>query len=117
MRHVKELLAPNLIVSPSHEALLPNVPPENVVAMAEAAAGNPLNLKDGLKRPDSSHAEAQRAQTRTQKELEAASFSASLRLCYTELICFRCQASVLEPIRITRLHGRRSRHRQNADAM
>jgi len=25
------------VVSPSHEALLPNVPPENVVAMAEAA--------------------------------------------------------------------------------
>jgi len=24
-------------VSPSHEALLPNVPPENVIAMAEAA--------------------------------------------------------------------------------
>jgi uroporphyrinogen decarboxylase len=36
VRRVKELLAPNLIVSPSHEALLPNVPPENVVAMAEA---------------------------------------------------------------------------------
>jgi hypothetical protein len=33
----KELLGPCLIVSPSHEALLPNVPPENVVAMAEAA--------------------------------------------------------------------------------
>ena len=28
---------PRLIVSPSHEALLTNVPPENVVAMAEAA--------------------------------------------------------------------------------
>ncbi|HUU92806.1 MAG TPA: hypothetical protein VM238_16570 [Phycisphaerae bacterium] len=28
---------PCLIVSPSHEALLPNVPPENVRAMAEAA--------------------------------------------------------------------------------
>lgn len=27
----------NRVVSPSHEALLPNVPPENVVAMAEAA--------------------------------------------------------------------------------
>ena len=37
VRRVKELLAPNLIVSPSHEALLPNVPPANVVAMAEAA--------------------------------------------------------------------------------
>jgi uroporphyrinogen decarboxylase len=37
VRRVKALLAPNLIVSPSHEALLPNVPPQNVVAMAEAA--------------------------------------------------------------------------------
>lgn len=34
---VKELLGPNLIVSPSHEAILPNVPLENVFAMAEAA--------------------------------------------------------------------------------
>lgn len=34
---VKELLGPCLIVSPSHEALLPNVSPENVVAMARAA--------------------------------------------------------------------------------
>jgi uroporphyrinogen decarboxylase len=37
VRRVKSLLGPRLIVSPSHEALLPNVPPENVVAMAEAA--------------------------------------------------------------------------------
>lgn len=37
VRRVKELLGPCLIVSPSHEALLPNVPPENVLAMAEAA--------------------------------------------------------------------------------
>jgi uroporphyrinogen decarboxylase len=35
---IKKLLGPNLIVSPSHEALLPDVPPENVKAMAEAAA-------------------------------------------------------------------------------
>jgi uroporphyrinogen decarboxylase len=34
---VRGLLGPNLIVSPSHEALLPNVPPENALAMAEAA--------------------------------------------------------------------------------
>jgi uroporphyrinogen decarboxylase len=34
---LKALLGPNFIVSPSHEALLPNVPPENVAAMAEAA--------------------------------------------------------------------------------
>ena len=37
VRRVKELLGPRLIVSPSHEAVLPNVPPENVEAMAEAA--------------------------------------------------------------------------------
>jgi uroporphyrinogen decarboxylase len=34
---VKQLLGPQLIVSPSHEALLNNIPPENVAAMAEAA--------------------------------------------------------------------------------
>ncbi|MCD6174405.1 MAG: hypothetical protein J7K65_01380 [Planctomycetes bacterium] len=34
---VKDLLGPNVIISPSHEALLPNVSPENVVAMSEAA--------------------------------------------------------------------------------
>jgi uroporphyrinogen decarboxylase len=32
-------LGPHLIVSPSHEALLPNIPPANVAAMAEAALG------------------------------------------------------------------------------
>ena len=32
---VKKLLGPNLIVSPSHEALLPNVPYANIKAMAE----------------------------------------------------------------------------------
>jgi uroporphyrinogen decarboxylase len=37
VRRVKRLLGPNLVVSPSHEALLPNVPPENVLAMAEEA--------------------------------------------------------------------------------
>ncbi|MGE5610741.1 MAG: uroporphyrinogen decarboxylase family protein [Bacillota bacterium] len=37
VRRLKQLLGPRLIVSPSHEALLPNVPPENVAAMAEAA--------------------------------------------------------------------------------
>lgn len=38
VRRVKQLLGPNLIVSPSHEAILPNVPPENVQALVEAAA-------------------------------------------------------------------------------
>ena len=37
VRRVKKLLGPCLIVSPSHEAILPNVPPQNVEAMIEAA--------------------------------------------------------------------------------
>ncbi|HEX9007333.1 MAG TPA: uroporphyrinogen decarboxylase family protein, partial [Bacteroidota bacterium] len=37
VRRVREILGPHLIISPSHEALLPNVPPQNVAAMAEAA--------------------------------------------------------------------------------
>lgn len=37
VHRVKELLGPRLIVSPSHEAVLPDVPPENMEAMAEAA--------------------------------------------------------------------------------
>ncbi len=37
VRRVKAALGPNLVVSPSHEALLPNVPIENVIAMAEEA--------------------------------------------------------------------------------
>lgn len=37
VRKVKRLLGPNLIVSPSHEAILPDVPPENIRAMAVAA--------------------------------------------------------------------------------
>ncbi|MEW6061210.1 MAG: uroporphyrinogen decarboxylase family protein [Bacteroidota bacterium] len=37
VRRIKKILGPHLIVSPSHEALLPNVPPQNVAAMAEAA--------------------------------------------------------------------------------
>jgi uroporphyrinogen decarboxylase len=37
VRRVKRLLGPNLIVSPSHEAILPNVPVENVAALVEAA--------------------------------------------------------------------------------
>jgi uroporphyrinogen decarboxylase len=32
-----DLLGPALVISPSHEAVLPNVPPENLVAMSEAA--------------------------------------------------------------------------------
>jgi len=37
VRRVTALLGPRLIISPSHEAVLPNVPPENVQAMAAAA--------------------------------------------------------------------------------
>ena len=37
VKRVKTLLGPRLLVSPSHEALLPNVPPRNVEAMAETA--------------------------------------------------------------------------------
>jgi uroporphyrinogen decarboxylase len=38
VRRLKDLFGPNYIVSPSHESILPNVTPENIVAMAEAAA-------------------------------------------------------------------------------
>lgn len=34
---IRQAFGPSLVVSPSHEALLPNVPPANVAAMAEAA--------------------------------------------------------------------------------
>ena len=34
---IREILGPHLIISPSHEAILPDVPPENVEALAEAA--------------------------------------------------------------------------------
>jgi uroporphyrinogen decarboxylase len=37
VRRIRSLLGPRLIVSPSHEALLPNVPPANLEAMALAA--------------------------------------------------------------------------------
>ena len=36
VRRVQSALGPHFVVSPSHEALLPNVPPENVLAMARA---------------------------------------------------------------------------------
>jgi len=37
VRRLRGLFGPFWIVSPSHEALLPNIPPQNVAAMAEAA--------------------------------------------------------------------------------
>ncbi len=39
VRRVRGILGPNLIVSPSHEEILPNVPAANIKAMAEAAHG------------------------------------------------------------------------------
>ncbi len=39
VERVREALSPRLIISPSHEAVLPNVPPANIQAMAEAATG------------------------------------------------------------------------------
>ena len=44
MRRVVELLGPRLVVSPSHEAVLPDVPPENLLAMARAVWG----VRDGI---------------------------------------------------------------------
>jgi len=37
VRRLRDVFGPNFIVSPSHEAILPNVPLDNIVAMAEAA--------------------------------------------------------------------------------
>lgn len=37
VHRVRDILGPGLVVSPSHEEILPNVPPENIKAMAEAA--------------------------------------------------------------------------------
>ncbi|MCL2043068.1 MAG: hypothetical protein FWG89_02900 [Treponema sp.] len=36
VKRLKNLFGPSFIVSPSHESILPNVPPENIAAMAEA---------------------------------------------------------------------------------
>jgi uroporphyrinogen decarboxylase len=37
VRRIRDLLGPRLIVSPSHEAVLANVPPENLEALSAAA--------------------------------------------------------------------------------
>ena len=34
---VRDILGPNIIISPSHEEILPNVPAKNILAMAKAA--------------------------------------------------------------------------------
>ncbi|OGB69005.1 MAG: hypothetical protein A2Y94_14355 [Caldithrix sp. RBG_13_44_9] len=36
VKRLKEILGPRLIVSPSHEAILPDIPPANIEAMAQA---------------------------------------------------------------------------------
>lgn len=35
VRRLREVFGQQFIMSPSHEALLPNIPPENISAMAE----------------------------------------------------------------------------------
>ena len=37
-RRLRDLFGENFVVSPSHESILPEVPCENIAAMAEAAA-------------------------------------------------------------------------------
>ena len=37
VKRLRDLFGPNYIVSPSHESILPGVPPKNILAMAEAA--------------------------------------------------------------------------------
>jgi len=37
VKRVRDVLGPNIIISPSHEEILPNVPAENILAMAQAA--------------------------------------------------------------------------------
>ncbi len=37
VHRVRDILGPSIVISPSHEEILPNVPAENVAAMAEAA--------------------------------------------------------------------------------
>ena len=37
VKRVRDILGPNIVISPSHEEILPNVPPANMLAMARAA--------------------------------------------------------------------------------
>ena len=37
VRRVRDILGPNIVISPSHEEVLPNIPAENFIAMVEAA--------------------------------------------------------------------------------
>jgi uroporphyrinogen decarboxylase len=36
VKRIRQILGSRLIISPSHEALLPNVPPQNIEAVASA---------------------------------------------------------------------------------
>ena len=40
VKRIKNILGPNLIISPSHECILPNIPVENIEAMAEEAVNH-----------------------------------------------------------------------------
>jgi uroporphyrinogen decarboxylase len=44
VKRVREILGPNIVISPSHEEILPNVPAANILAMAQEAKNNYLNL-------------------------------------------------------------------------
>ena len=37
VRRVRRILGPSIVISPSHEEVLPNIPPANLVAMAQAS--------------------------------------------------------------------------------
>ena len=37
VHRVRDILGPNIVISPSHVEVLPNVPAENILAMADAA--------------------------------------------------------------------------------
>ena len=37
VRRVRGILGPNIVISPSHEEILPNIPAANILAMAEAS--------------------------------------------------------------------------------
>lgn len=41
VKRVRDILGPNIVISPSHEEILPNVPPANVLAMSQEAKNTP----------------------------------------------------------------------------
>ncbi len=48
---LKKLFGPRFVVSPSHEALLPSVSVDNLLAMAETAGGRTEDAQRGVKEP------------------------------------------------------------------